>query len=108
MSEKLDGVRAYWDGKQFLSRQGNLFHAPDWFIDGLAKVTRIFSVAWDRVADRSLVDGFVNLLANWTYSIGLSLRQVQTGRIRQYVMFIVIGAVAIFILISLWNTSSAA
>jgi DNA ligase-1 len=24
MSEKLDGVRAYWDGKQFLSRQGNL------------------------------------------------------------------------------------
>jgi DNA ligase-1 len=35
MSEKLDGVRAYWDGKQFLSRQGNLFHAPDWFIDGL-------------------------------------------------------------------------
>jgi DNA ligase-1 len=35
MSEKLDGVRAYWDGKQFLSRLGNLFHAPDWFIDGL-------------------------------------------------------------------------
>ncbi|HWH68061.1 MAG TPA: hypothetical protein VNT26_01640, partial [Candidatus Sulfotelmatobacter sp.] len=25
MSEKLDGVRAYWDGKQFLSRQGNLY-----------------------------------------------------------------------------------
>lgn len=35
MSEKLDGVRAYWDGKRFLSRQGNEFHAPDWFIDGL-------------------------------------------------------------------------
>ena len=35
MSEKLDGVRAYWDGKQFISRLGNLFHAPDWFIDGL-------------------------------------------------------------------------
>ena len=35
MSEKLDGVRAYWDGKQFLSRQGNLFHAPDWFIEAL-------------------------------------------------------------------------
>ncbi len=28
MSEKLDGVRAWWDGKQFLSRQGNVFHAP--------------------------------------------------------------------------------
>ncbi len=38
MSEKLDGVRAYWDGKQFLSRQGNLYHAPDWFVDGLPSV----------------------------------------------------------------------
>ena len=35
LSEKLDGVRAFWDGKQFLSRQGNLFHAPDWFVAGL-------------------------------------------------------------------------
>lgn len=38
MSEKLDGVRAYWDGKQFLSRQGNIYHAPDWFVDGLPSV----------------------------------------------------------------------
>lgn len=38
MSEKLDGVRAYWDGKQFLSRQGNLYHAPDWFVEGLPEV----------------------------------------------------------------------
>ena len=35
MSEKLDGVRAYWDGRQFLSRQGNIYHAPDWFVEGL-------------------------------------------------------------------------
>jgi DNA ligase-1 len=38
MSEKLDGVRAYWNGKQFLSRQGNLYHAPAWFIEGLPTV----------------------------------------------------------------------
>ena len=38
MSEKLDGVRAYWDGKQFLSRQGNVYHAPEWFIEGLPTV----------------------------------------------------------------------
>jgi len=38
MSEKLDGVRAFWDGRQFLSRQGNLYHAPDWFVDGLPAV----------------------------------------------------------------------
>ena len=35
MSEKLDGVRAYWDGKQFYSRQGNVFHAPAWFTAAL-------------------------------------------------------------------------
>jgi DNA ligase 1 len=35
LSEKLDGVRAYWDGKQFISRLGNAYQAPDWFIDGL-------------------------------------------------------------------------
>lgn len=38
MSEKLDGVRAYWDGNKFLSRQGNIYHAPDWFIEGLPAV----------------------------------------------------------------------
>jgi DNA ligase-1 len=35
MSEKLDGVRAYWDGTQFLSRLGNKFYPPPWFVDGL-------------------------------------------------------------------------
>ena len=31
VSEKLDGMRGYWDGKQLLSRQGNLIHSPSWF-----------------------------------------------------------------------------
>jgi DNA ligase-1 len=35
MSEKLDGVRAWWDGQQLLSRLGNVLHAPDWFVAGL-------------------------------------------------------------------------
>ncbi len=35
LSEKLDGVRAYWDGKRILSRLGNAFHAPDWFVANL-------------------------------------------------------------------------
>lgn len=34
LSEKLDGVRAYWDGKQFLSRLGNRFYPPPWFVEG--------------------------------------------------------------------------
>ncbi|KNE57991.1 hypothetical protein AMAG_04821 [Allomyces macrogynus ATCC 38327] len=37
MSEKLDGVRAYWcpTQRQLISRLGNAFSAPDWFIDAL-------------------------------------------------------------------------
>lgn len=31
VSEKLDGVRARWDGKQLLSRGGHVFAAPEWF-----------------------------------------------------------------------------
>ncbi len=31
MSEKLDGVRAYWDGKHLISRGGKIIHAPKWF-----------------------------------------------------------------------------
>lgn len=31
VSEKLDGVRAYWDGEQLWSRGGHVYAAPDWF-----------------------------------------------------------------------------
>uniref|UniRef100_UPI0040479F16 DNA ligase n=1 Tax=Aliarcobacter sp. TaxID=2321116 RepID=UPI0040479F16 len=31
MSEKLDGIRAYWNGKYFLSKNGNIINAPKWF-----------------------------------------------------------------------------
>ena len=32
MSEKLDGIRAYWTGKELLSKNGNKINAPFWFI----------------------------------------------------------------------------
>jgi len=32
MSEKLDGVRAYWNGKELISRGGKVIHAPAYFI----------------------------------------------------------------------------
>lgn len=37
VSEKLDGVRAWWDGQHFWSRTGNLFYAPDWFCAQMPK-----------------------------------------------------------------------
>lgn len=36
-SEKLDGIRAVWDGKQLKTRNGHSIHAPRWFTDPLPK-----------------------------------------------------------------------
>ena len=33
MSEKLDGIRAYWNGKNLISRGGKIIHAPKWFTE---------------------------------------------------------------------------
>lgn len=38
VSEKLDGVRAYWDGKQLRFRSGRPVNAPPWFIAGLPAI----------------------------------------------------------------------
>ncbi len=35
MSEKLDGIRAYWNGKELLSKTGNRIFAPKWFTKSL-------------------------------------------------------------------------
>lgn len=80
----------------------------DRLIDGIAFCVRWFSQRFELIADRVVVDGFVNLLAGWLYSLGLSFRRVQTGQLRQYVMFIVVGAVAVFLLVSFfWNPTLA-
>lgn len=33
VSEKFDGVRGYWDGKQLLTRSGSVIHVPNWFTE---------------------------------------------------------------------------
>ncbi len=37
VSEKLDGVRAVWDGKTLRFRSGNVVPAPRWFVEALPK-----------------------------------------------------------------------
>ena len=37
VSEKLDGVRALWDGDRLISRQGKAINAPAWFTAKLPK-----------------------------------------------------------------------
>ncbi|MCC7084120.1 MAG: NADH-quinone oxidoreductase subunit L [Pirellulales bacterium] len=78
-------------------------HVIDRFIDGCATAVRGLSTIDDAI-DRLIVDGAVNLFARWMHSAGIAFRSLQTGSLRQYVMFIVVGMVAIFVLVSFfWN-----
>jgi NADH:ubiquinone oxidoreductase subunit 5 (subunit L)/multisubunit Na+/H+ antiporter MnhA subunit len=72
----------------------------DRLIDGLAWSARQLA-GIDAWIDRNIVDGLVNATASATWSAGLELKKLQTGRLRQYVMFIVVGTVAIFVLASM-------
>lgn len=38
VSEKFDGCRAWWDGKNLVSRRGNVYGAPDWFKARLPRI----------------------------------------------------------------------
>ncbi len=79
----------------------------DRFIDSLAVWTRMVAKL-DDVFDRYLIDGFVNWASNWIYGVAIWFRGAETGRLRQYVMFIVVGTVALFVLISFYlNTTLA-
>lgn len=46
MSEKFDGIRCFWDGKQFVSRNGRIIKAPKWFAEGLPKDTKLDGELW--------------------------------------------------------------
>ena len=37
VSEKLDGVRAYWDGESLRTRSGKVIQAPAWFVEKFPK-----------------------------------------------------------------------
>jgi NADH-quinone oxidoreductase subunit L len=80
----------------------------DWLADGAARLVAVVSRV-DNWIDRVFVDTTVNLIARWTHTLGLKLRRVQTGNIQQYVIFIAVGTVALFVLMSMfWNYAMAA
>ncbi len=54
---------------------------------------------WDRKFDEGIIDGLVNLVGNAVFSAGRSLRVVQTGSLRQYIMFIAVGVLVLFVLL---------
>ena len=54
---------------------------------------------WDRKFDEGVIDGLVNWTGDTVFKCGRSLRHIQTGMLRQYVMFIALGVVALFVLL---------
>ena len=79
----------------------------DGLIDGTARAARGVSRIDDWI-DRKLVDGVVNGIAAVCYAIGLWFRTFQTGNLRQYVLLLAVGTVALFVLIGLyWNYAFA-
>ena len=46
VSEKLDGVRAYWNGQDFFSRAGNKYEVPDFFKEGLPSDHHLDGELW--------------------------------------------------------------
>jgi NADH-quinone oxidoreductase subunit L len=72
-------------------------------IDGVAHGAARLVAATARLddfVDRLFVDGLIEHTARWTYALGLRLRALQTGNLRQYVMLIAVGTVAMFLLAS--------
>ncbi len=70
----------------------------DGFLHGLTYLTIDVS-RLDRRFDEGVIDGLVNVVGDGIFAIGRSLRVIQTGNLRQYVMFIAIAVVAIFMLL---------
>lgn len=70
----------------------------DGTLHGLARGTVNVS-NWDRAFDEKVVDGMVNLVGSATTKVGHTFRVLQTGRLRQYVMFIAVGVLALFVLL---------
>jgi NADH-quinone oxidoreductase subunit L len=74
----------------------------DSILHSFAYLYRVLAAIVSIFGDKFLIDGTVDNLAERTWNLGLSLRSVQTGRLRQYVMFIVVCMIALFVVASLW------
>ena len=59
MSEKLDGVRAYWDGKKLISRSGKVFSVPSFFTKDFPSF-ELDGELWSKRSDFSNISSIVN------------------------------------------------
>jgi NADH-quinone oxidoreductase subunit L len=71
----------------------------DGILHGVARVSVRTSRGSGRF-DLGIVDGLVNLLADVWWGIGAWLRNIQTGYLRSYILFLALAAVGIWIILS--------
>ncbi|MCC7475330.1 MAG: NADH-quinone oxidoreductase subunit L [Pirellulales bacterium] len=79
----------------------------DGIIHTLAWLFRGFAVMVSVLGDRLVIDNSVDGFAEKTWNFGLSLRSLQTGRLRQYVMFLVVATVVLFLVAGFWKLALA-
>ena len=70
----------------------------DGVVNGLAIWTRVVALI-DDLFDRYLIDGLVNAFSRWVFGVAIWFRDAETGRLRQYVMFIALGVLTLFLLL---------
>jgi NADH-quinone oxidoreductase subunit L len=73
----------------------------DWVADNAARAVEITSRI-DAWIDRVFIDAPINVTARLTYAIALRLRTIQTGNIRQYVVWLAVGLVGLFVFMSMY------
>jgi NADH-quinone oxidoreductase subunit L len=71
----------------------------DGFLNRLGRWT-VTVARWDGRFDRYVVDGLVNLTARGIYRGAAKLRWLQSGSLRQYVLFMVLGILGLFAVVS--------
>ena len=72
-------------------------------IDGVVDTTATVTVGVARGSgrfDKGIIDGLVNVVGDACYAGGRWLRNVQTGYLRSYVLFLVIAAVGVWVILT--------
>jgi NADH-quinone oxidoreductase subunit L len=85
-------VVAHWFRWFDLTVIDGIIHILARCVVGISKINGQF--------DNGIIDGLVNLIGNVIYGVGAGLRGIQTGFLRNYVLFLVLAAVGIFLVLS--------
>lgn len=73
MSEKLDGIRGYWNRKKLLTRKGKMIHPPQWFLENFPPFEldgelwagrNRFELVQSTVLDKKPTDSWQNITYN--------------------------------------------